>query len=100
MHVRAPTIVDARQPYRWLKEVLSGAVKYKTEAGIEPTQAVEIKDESWLTVRGIRRGVGLFKNSLWKASMFTCQILASSVTASVVCWMISANQSTKSRMDH
>lgn len=45
MHVRAPTIVEARQPYRWLKEVLSGAVKYKIEAGREPTQAVEIKDE-------------------------------------------------------
>ena len=39
-------IVDARQPYRWLKEVLSGAVKYKIEAGREPTQADEIKDES------------------------------------------------------
>ena len=58
MHVRAPTIVDARQPYRWLKEVLTGAVKYKTAAGREPTQAVERKDERYLTCKEEGRGEG------------------------------------------
>lgn len=41
MHAMAPAIDTARQPYHLLREVLSGAVKYKTETGRELTQAVD-----------------------------------------------------------
>lgn len=41
MHIIALVMVIARQPYRSQSDVLSGAVKYKTEAGRDPTQAVD-----------------------------------------------------------